>query len=282
MLPRPNSRICAPILRVLLLLMTLGLAPSAATGAVDRSRAFPAASASPIGLMNATGPAVDDRLSHRTIDPNVFGLAFGAASCAVHAGAVTNPSTLTIIDYSKTSTEKRLWVFDLRTRALLYEELVAHGQGSGDDFARLFSNEPETHRSSLGLFVTQETYTGKNGYSLRLDGLDTGFNDRARERAIVMPGASYVSAALARTQGRLGRSWGCPALSEDIARTVIGRIKDGGLVFASGSGRPSTWAAAQGLMDPRPRQPLKLEARRRMAYPQTVVPSTAEHERSTR
>ena len=96
----------------------------------------------------------------------------------------------------------------LRTRELLYQELVAHGQGSGDNVASLFSNEPETHRSSLGLFVTEDTYTGKNGYSLRLNGLDTGFNDRARERAIVMHGAPYVSAELARTRGRLGRSWG--------------------------------------------------------------------------
>ena len=175
---------------------------------------------------------MNDRLSAGTIDDNVFGLAFGAASCAVHTGAVMNASTLTIIDYSKPSTAKRLWVFDLRTRELLYQEFVAHGQGSGDNFARLFSNEPETHRSSLGLFVTLDTYTGKNGYSLRLNGLDTGFNDRARERAIVMHGAPYVSAELARTQGRLGRSWGCPALSDDIARTVIDRIKDGGLVFA--------------------------------------------------
>jgi L,D-transpeptidase catalytic domain len=224
MLPKPNSGIRAPFLRALLLLTTLVVAPSAPTSAVDRLRALPAASASP------SGPAL--RLSTGTIDANVFGLAFGAASCAVHAGAVTNPSTLTIIDYSKPSTAKRLWVFDLRTRELLYQELVAHGQGSGDNFATLFSNEPETHRSSLGLFVTQDTYTGKNGYSLRLNGLDTGFNDRARERAIVMHGAPYVSAELARTQGRLGRSWGCPALSDDIARTVIGRIKDGGLVFA--------------------------------------------------
>jgi hypothetical protein len=226
MLPKSNSGIRAPILRVLLLLTTLIAAPSAATRGVDRLRTLPAASASP------SGPAANDRLSAATIDAHAFGLAFSAASCAVHAGAVTNPSTLTIIDYSKPSTAKRLWVFDLRTRELLYQELVAHGQGSGDNFARLFSNEPETHRSSLGLFVTQDAYTGKNGYSLRLNGLDTGFNDRARERAIVMHGATYVNAELARTRGRLGRSWGCPALSDDIARTVIGRIKDGGLVFA--------------------------------------------------
>ena len=123
-------------------------------------------------------------------------------------------------------------MFDLQSHELVYEELVAHGQGSGGNVPTLFSNEPETHRTSLGLFVTEDTYLGKNGYSLRLDGLDRGFNDRARERAIVMHGAPYVSEQFAQTQGRLGRSWGCPALAERVARDVIDRVKGGGLVFA--------------------------------------------------
>jgi hypothetical protein len=167
-----------------------------------------------------------------SIDSRVFGLALNAASCAVRTGAAAAPSTLTVIDYSKPSTEKRLWVFDLRSRQLLFEELVAHGQGSGGNIATLFSNDSDTHRTSLGLFVTRDTYIGKNGYSLRLDGLDRGFNDHALERAIVMHGAPYVSAAFAKAQGRLGRSWGCPALRESIARDLIDRVKGGGLVFA--------------------------------------------------
>jgi hypothetical protein len=114
-----------------------------------------------------------------TIDTDVFDLALGAASCAVRTGAVKNPGTLTVIDYSKPSSEKRLWVFDLKSRELVYEELVAHGQGSGVNMATQFSNEAETHRSSLGLFVTADTYVGKNGYSLRLEGLDRGINDGA-------------------------------------------------------------------------------------------------------
>lgn len=165
------------------------------------------------------------------IDASLFELAFGAASCAIRAGAVKAPETLTVIDYSKPSTSKRLWVFDLPTRAVLYEELVAHGQGSGANFATAFSNTPETHRSSLGLFVTGETYTGQNGYSLRLDGLDRGFNDLARARAIVMHGASYVSEAFAQVQGRLGRSWGCPAVRATVARQLIDRVKGGNLLF---------------------------------------------------
>jgi hypothetical protein len=170
--------------------------------------------------------------SRGTIEDNVFDLALGAASCAVRHGAVSNPRTLTVIDYSRPSTEKRMWVFDLKTRVLLYEELVAHGQGSGGIQATAFSNEPETHRTSLGLFATDTTYVGKNGYSLRLDGLDAGVNDRARERAIVMHGAPYVSETFVQANGRLGRSWGCPAIRSDVAREMIDRIKDGGLVFA--------------------------------------------------
>ena len=202
-------------------------------------------SALAIGATMAAAERVDARTSkspskspqqdsafHGTIDPAVFELAMGAATCAVRAGDVTSPPTLTVIDYSKPSTEKRLWVYDLASRELLFEELVAHGSGSGQNLPTLFSNEPETHRSSLGLFVTEDTYVGKNGYSLRLNGLDTGYNDHARERAIVMHGAPYVSADVAKRQGRLGRSWGCPALEAGIARQVIDRVKGGGLVFA--------------------------------------------------
>jgi hypothetical protein len=167
-----------------------------------------------------------------TIDPQVFELALGAARCAVRSGAIEDPSTLTVIDYSKPSSEKRLWVFDLRSHELLYEELVAHGQGSGDALATVFSNEPDTHASSIGLFLTEGTYVGKNGYSLRLKGLDEGFNHRAGERAIVMHGAPYVSEEFVKKTGRLGRSWGCPALREGVAREVIDRVRGSGILFS--------------------------------------------------
>ena len=166
------------------------------------------------------------------IDPAVFQLALGAAECAVKSSAIDNPSTLIVIDYSQPSTERRLWVFDLHTRALLYEELVAHGKESGDNMATRFSNELNSHQSSLGLFLTEDTYVGRNGYSLRLRGLDEGFNDRAYERAIVMHGAPYVNDDIGRSMGRLGRSWGCPALREAVARAVIDRVKGTGLLFA--------------------------------------------------
>ena len=166
------------------------------------------------------------------IEIDVFDMALNAASCAVKSGAAAAPSTLTVIDYSKPSTERRLWVFDLKSRELVYEELVAHGQGSGANMATQFSNENETHQTSLGLFKTDTTYVGKNGYSLRLDGLDKGINDRARERAIVMHGAPYVSKEFVKKTGRLGRSWGCPAISDEVAKQIIDRVKGGGLIFA--------------------------------------------------
>ena len=152
----------------------------------------------------------------------------------MNRGDALKPSTLTIIDFTRPSTEKRLWVFDLRSHALLFEELVSHGRGSGQAMATAFSNVPESNKSSLGLFRTGEAYIGKHGLSLRLDGLEPGVNDRARERAIVIHGATYVSAAIARAQGYLGRSLGCPAVRPEIARSLIETVKNGSLLFAYG------------------------------------------------
>jgi hypothetical protein len=166
------------------------------------------------------------------IDPEVLRLALSASQCATASGAVRNPATLTIIDYSKASVEPRLWVLDLRSRELVYEELVSHGQGSGGDRATRFSNQPDSHQTSLGLYVTEQPYVGRNGYSLRLDGLDKGFNDRARERAIVMHGAPYVNVGITKSLGRLGRSHGCPAVRDEVARELIDRVKGGSLLFA--------------------------------------------------
>jgi hypothetical protein len=195
----------------------------------------PSAASRPTRAANAAAPFSVEAwpaAALEGINREVFDLALGAASCAVRSGDIDDLATLTVIDYSRPSTEKRLWVFDLRARTRLYEELVAHGRGSGDNLPTSFSNQPESHQSSLGLFRTEGTYVGKNGYSLRLRGLDGGYNDQAYARAIVMHGAPYVSDEFARTQGRLGRSWGCPALREGIAREVIDTVKGRGLVFA--------------------------------------------------
>ena len=165
------------------------------------------------------------------IDREVLRLALIATDCAV-ARSGQAATRLAVIDYSRPSTEKRLWVFDLERRILLFEELVAHGRNSGDDRSRVFSNRPGSLQTSLGLFRTGDTYEGRHGPSLRLGGLEAGTNDRALERAIVIHGASYVSAAGVRRLGRLARSWGCPAVRAEIAPRLIAAIKDGQLLFA--------------------------------------------------
>jgi hypothetical protein len=166
--------------------------------------------------------------------------ALDAYSRAQRMGAVARTGLLTLIDYTRPSVEPRLWVIDLRSGQTLYRELVAHGRGSGDNMATAFSNDPESHMSSLGLFVTGDTYVGHNGYSLRLQGLDPGLNDHALSRAIVMHGAAYVNDAVGRQLGRLGRSWGCPAVPLPVAHALIDTLKGGTVVFAYGPGLDST------------------------------------------
>lgn len=138
---------------------------------------------------------------------------------------------LTVIDFSLPSTQKRLWVIDLSTNKVLFNDWVAHGKNSGNNLANAFSNVPNSYTSSIGFYLTAETYHGKHGLSLRLDGMDKGFNDNARRRAIVMHGADYVSGDFIKSYGRLGRSFGCPSVSMDIYKDVIGTISDGSLLF---------------------------------------------------
>ncbi len=139
---------------------------------------------------------------------------------------------LTIIDFTKPGTEKRFYCLDLRERKVLFHSLVAHGRNSGGNMASEFSNKPESNQSSLGFYVTGETYVGTNGYSLRLDGVDKAWNDNLRRRSVVVHGADYVSKRWVNQYGRLGRSYGCPALPSEIAREVIDTIKGRTLIFA--------------------------------------------------
>ncbi|GAB2665935.1 murein L,D-transpeptidase catalytic domain family protein [Arenimonas aestuarii] len=163
-------------------------------------------------------------------DARVLALALQARECAL--ASAPSARRLAVIDYSRPSTEPRLWVFDLDQARLLFAEHVAHGQGSGGNLATDFSNREGSHQSSLGLFRTGETYHGGNGYSMRMDGLEPGINDAARDRLIVMHGAPYVNPLAAAVQGRLGRSYGCPAVRPEVAREVIDTLKQGQLVFA--------------------------------------------------
>lgn len=193
--------------------------------------ATPAAAATAEIAESAFDAGAWDAVAIGAIQRDVFALALASAASAVERGDA-DPGTLTVIDFSRPSTSKRLWVYDLRARELLFEEHVAHGRNSGHDMPTMFSNVPESNKSSLGLFRAAEGYFGKHGYSLRLDGLEPGVNDRARERAIVIHGAEYVNEKTARAQGRLGRSLGCPAVRPAIARQLIDAVKEGGLIFA--------------------------------------------------
>jgi hypothetical protein len=191
--------------------------------------------ATPAPPLSGTAPSLDleTALLHAapTLRPAALQAALSAWEALKSRGEAAR-SLLTVIDYGLPSTARRLWVFDLATHELLYNELVAHGRGSGENLAESFSNEEGSLMSSLGAFLTGDTYTGRNGYSLRLRGLDAGINDRAESRTIVMHGAPYVSESFAHTVGRLGRSHGCPAVRTEIARPLIDRIKEHTLLYA--------------------------------------------------
>lgn len=142
-----------------------------------------------------------------------------------------NQNLLCIIDFSKPSTEKRMFIIDVEKKKLLYHILVAHGKNSGENYATQFSNEAQSLCSSLGFYVTAETYNGKHGYSLKLEGMEKGFNDQARNRAIVIHGADYVNEEFVKVHGRLGRSWGCPAISNSVSKEVIDLLAKGACIF---------------------------------------------------
>ena len=166
-------------------------------------------------------------------DRKVLQLAANAMTCALRRPELgVDPGRLSVIDYSRPSTEQRMWVFDLAHQKLLFEEWVAHGRNSGGNATERFSNRDGSFMSSLGAFTAKETYMGGNGYSLRLEGLEPGFNDKARDRAIVIHGAPYVNPTIARLQGRLGRSLGCPAVRLTVARPLIDSLRGGAMVFA--------------------------------------------------
>ncbi|ERM84351.1 hypothetical protein P872_15000 [Rhodonellum psychrophilum GCM71 = DSM 17998] len=152
-----------------------------------------------------------------------------------NTGEIQQGKPLTIIDYSLPSNKKRIWVIDMESGTILYHDLVSHGRNSGELFARKFSNVNSSYMSSLGFYFTGETYHGKHGYSLRLDGIEKEFNGNARERAIVIHGADYAKEEFVHQTGRLGRSLGCPALPEKAVSQVINLIKEKSLIFIYGN-----------------------------------------------
>jgi hypothetical protein len=146
-------------------------------------------------------------------------------------GLVKQDSLISIIDYSLPSSAERLFIIDLKNKKIHCRSLVAHGRNSGEELSTRFSNSPQSHKSSLGFYITGSTYLGAHGYSLLLNGIDTGYNDRARSRAIVMHGAGYVSGDYIAQYGRLGRSLGCPALPHKSNTGIIDLIKEGTVLF---------------------------------------------------
>lgn len=141
-------------------------------------------------------------------------------------------SVLTVIDYSLPSSKQRMWIFDVNKESLLYQTYVAHGQNSGMTVPSHFSNQNSSKETSLGTYVTQDTYIGSKGYSLNLQGLEKGFNDNAYSRRVVMHGAWYVEPTFIKQSGRAGRSWGCPSIASSLAKPVINAIKGGSVIFA--------------------------------------------------
>lgn len=165
------------------------------------------------------------------LNKKVLAYALTAYHKATNRGDVKKP-ILTVIDYSLPSFKQRMWVFDINHERLLYQTYVAHGQNSGMTTANHFSNTASSKATSLGTFVTKDTYMGSKGYSLNLKGLEKGFNDNAYNRRVVMHGAWYVEPTFIKQSGRAGRSWGCPSIAKSMAKPVINTIKGGSVIFA--------------------------------------------------
>lgn len=212
------------------------------------SNIFSIISMAALSLVSPTGPShhstpavkgssdVKTEISHLSqkapeLNKKVLAYALTAYHKASNTGAVKKP-VLTVIDYSLPSSKQRMWIFDVNKERLLYQTYVAHGQNSGTTVPNHFSNQSSSKATSLGTFVTKDTYIGHKGYSLNLQGLEKGFNDNAYNRRVVMHGAWYMEPSFIRQSGRAGRSWGCPSIAQSMAKPVINAIKGGSVIFA--------------------------------------------------
>ena len=165
------------------------------------------------------------------LSEQAFNYAMKGFNYLVQQGRLSKDNIISIVDFSQPSSRKRLFIIDLNNLRVLYNTYVAHGVNSGKEYADQFSNTPESNKSSLGFYETKNTYSGGNGYSLRLAGLEKGINDNAEKRDIVIHGAAYVNESLIQSQGYIGRSWGCPALPEKLHKPIIDKIKNGSCLF---------------------------------------------------
>ncbi len=192
----------------------------------------------PDNVINEEGPNSNKVSVYDSLHLTDLGLSRQAYNYAVRGfktlralGKLTNDSIISIVDFSLSSAEKRLFVIDIKNYQVLFNTYVAHGRNSGAEYAKLFSNNPRSNKSSLGFYVTGDTYSGEHGYSLRLEGEEKGINDNAFKRAIVMHSADYVNENYIQTKGFIGRSLGCPAIPEKVYKPIIDEIKDGSCLF---------------------------------------------------
>ncbi len=185
----------------------------------------------PTTINLTTADILYSKFSFTSLSKDAFSLAYNGYEQLLKNKLVLKNNILTIIDYSKSSTQKRLFILNVATGKLILSSLVAHGKNSGLEFANSFSNENESNKSSLGFYTTANTYEGEHGYSLKLKGCEKGINDAAYQRAIVLHGANYVSTDIINAQGFLGRSLGCPAVPENISKKIIDNIKNGSCLF---------------------------------------------------
>lgn len=185
-------------------------------------------------IVSVVKSTIDSKVEsvYNTLQSNQFELPNEVCFCEALKGfyslkekGIVKSNILTLVDFSLSSNVKRLWIIDLSSNLVLFQTLVAHGRNTGEEFANNFSNKPESFQSSLGFYVTGEVYNGKHGISLKLDGLEKGLNNNARNRAVVVHGADYVSESFIKYHKRLGRSQGCPAVPVEYASEIIGMIK---------------------------------------------------------
>jgi hypothetical protein len=188
--------------------------------------------------INQEDPNLNKTGVYDSLQLNTFGLSKQAYDYAMKGfkslllmGKLTNDSIISIVDFSLSSAKKRLFVIDLKNYKVLYNTYVAHGRNSGAEFAKQFSNNPKSNKSSLGFYITGETYDGEHGYSLHLEGEEKGINDNAYKRAIVMHCADYVNENYIKSKGYIGRSLGCPAIPKKVYKPIINEIKDGSCLF---------------------------------------------------
>lgn len=207
------------------------------TGPVnEKTASVPAAT---IPADNCISPVFKNRLivfdslhlNLKGLSKNIFETAINGLEKLKQSGQVLTDNIISIADFSQPSCNRRLYIIDLDNYSLLFNTYVAHGQNSGKEYAGRFSNRPKSLQSSPGFYVTLDAYTGSNGYSLKLNGLEKGINNNALKRDIVVHGAAYVSENLINEQGFIGRSWGCPAVPLELHRKIIETIKNGTCLF---------------------------------------------------